>query len=82
MKPLWIRILASALLMALFGWLLGLIYGPDHSLLTGIISGALLGLFGVRPLKLVLGLLVGAVVGAPVRGARHHGRARRSSRRR
>jgi hypothetical protein len=63
MPPLWIRILASALLMAIFGWLLGLIYGPDHSLLTGVISGALLGLFGLRPLKLALGLLVGIVVG-------------------
>src|SRR3954452_8012743 len=29
-KPLWQRIFASALLMALFGWLLGLIYGPDE----------------------------------------------------
>jgi hypothetical protein len=62
-KPLWYRILSSALLMALFGWLLGLIYGPDRSLLTAVISGALLGLFGLRPLKLALGLLVGAVVG-------------------
>ncbi len=62
-KPVWIRILASALLMAIFGWLLGLIYGPDHSLLTGVISGALLGLLGLRPLKLALGLLVGIVVG-------------------
>jgi hypothetical protein len=40
-KPLWLRILSSALLMALFGWVLGLIYGPDEPLLTGIISGAL-----------------------------------------
>jgi hypothetical protein len=62
-KPLWQRILSSALLMALFGWLLGLIYGPDEPLLTAIISGALLGLLGLRPLKVALGLLVGAVVG-------------------
>ena len=41
-KPLWQRIFASALLMALFGWLLGLIYGPDEPLLTAIISGAFL----------------------------------------
>jgi hypothetical protein len=39
-RPLWYRILSSALLMALFGWLLGLIYGSDEPLLTGIISGA------------------------------------------
>jgi hypothetical protein len=62
-KPLWQRILSTALLMALFGWVLGLIYGPDEPLLTGIICGALVGLFGLRPLKLALGILVGAVLG-------------------
>jgi hypothetical protein len=61
-KPLWQRILTSALLMALFGWLLGLI-GLDQSLPVAIVSGALLGLLGLRPLKFALGLLVGAVVG-------------------
>jgi hypothetical protein len=63
-KPLWQRIFSSALLMALFGWLLGLIYGPDEPLLTAIISGAFLGLLGLRPLKAALGLLVGAALGA------------------
>jgi hypothetical protein len=63
-KPLWYRILSSALLMALFGWLLGLIYGPDEPLLTAIISGALIGLLGLRPGKVFLGLLVGALLGA------------------
>jgi hypothetical protein len=63
-KPLWHRIPSSALLMALFGWLLGLIYGPDEPLLTGILSGAFIGLLGLRPAKLALGLLVGAVLGA------------------
>jgi hypothetical protein len=62
-KPLWYRILSSALLMALFGWLLGLIYGPDEPLLTAAISGAVIGLLGLRPGKLFLGLLVGAVIG-------------------
>jgi hypothetical protein len=62
-KPLWQRIFSSALLMALFGWLLGLIYGPDEPLLTAIISGALLGLLGLRPLKVALGLVVGAGMG-------------------
>ena len=62
-KPLWYRILSSALLMALFGWLLGLIYGPDEPLLTAVISGAVIGLLGLRPGKLFLGLLVGAVTG-------------------
>jgi hypothetical protein len=62
-KPLWHRILSSALLMALFGWLLGLIFGPDEPLLTAIISGALIGVLGLRPRKALLGLLVGAVLG-------------------
>src|SRR3954469_23753926 len=62
-KPLWQRIFSSALLMALFGWLLGLIYGPDELLLTAIISGAFLGLLGLRPLKAVIGLVVGAGLG-------------------
>src|SRR4051812_19859991 len=61
-KPLWQRIVSSALLMALFGWLLGVI-GLDDPLLAGIASGALLGLLGLRPLKVALGLLVGAAVG-------------------
>jgi hypothetical protein len=60
-KPIWQRIFASALLMALFGWLLGLIY--DAPLFIAIISGALLGLLGLRPLKLALGLVIGASVG-------------------
>jgi hypothetical protein len=60
--PIWLRILASALLMALFGWLLGLVY--DAPLFIAIVSGALLGLLGLRPLKVALGLLVGAGVGA------------------
>jgi hypothetical protein len=62
-KPLWYRILSSALLMALFGWLLGLIYGPDEPLLTAVISGAVIGLLGLRPVKIALGLLVGAALG-------------------
>jgi hypothetical protein len=63
-RPLWGRILSSALLMALVGWVLGLIYGPDEPLLTGIICGAFIGLLGLRPAKAVLGLLVGAILGA------------------
>jgi hypothetical protein len=62
-KPLWQRIFSSALLMALFGWLLGLIYGPDELLLTAVISGALLGLLGLRPRKAALGLVIGAALG-------------------
>src|ERR671925_2324131 len=60
-KPLWYRILNSALLMALFGWLLGRIYAEP--LFIAILSGALLGVLGLRPGKAALGLLVGSVVG-------------------
>jgi hypothetical protein len=63
-KQLWYRILSSALLLALFGWLLGLIFGRDEPLVTAIISGALMGVLGVRPGKALLGLLVGAVLGS------------------
>jgi hypothetical protein len=63
-KALWHRVLGAALLMALFGWLLGTITGSDEPLLAAIVSGAILGLLGLRPLKLALGLLVGAAVGA------------------
>jgi hypothetical protein len=62
-KPLAQRIFASALLMALFGALLGVVYGPGHTVLTAVVSGTLLGALGLRPLKLALGVAVGAVVG-------------------
>jgi hypothetical protein len=62
-KPLWQRIFSTALLMALFGWLLGLLYGPDEPLLTAIISGAFLGLLGLRAVKLAIGLLIGVALG-------------------
>jgi hypothetical protein len=61
-KPIWQRIFASALLMALFGWLIGFVY--DQPLFIAIVSGALLGLLGLRPLKLLLGLVIGAGLGA------------------
>jgi hypothetical protein len=49
--------------MALFGWLLALIFGPDARLLTAVLGGALLGLLGLRPLKLAIGFVVGVAVG-------------------
>src|SRR4051812_35673218 len=61
-KPLWQRILSSALLMALFGWLVGVI-GLEEPLVVGLVSGALIGLLGLRPLKILLGAAVGVVVG-------------------
>ncbi|MEA2157564.1 MAG: hypothetical protein QOE11_3704 [Solirubrobacteraceae bacterium] len=61
--PLWGRILASGLLMALAGWALGRVYGEAHPLLTGVLCGALVSVLGLRPLKLALGLATGVVVG-------------------
>jgi len=62
-NPLWDRILSSTLLMAVFGWLLGLIYGSGEPLVTAIISGLFIGLLGLRPGKAVLGLLAGIALG-------------------
>jgi hypothetical protein len=61
--PLWSRILASGLLMALLGAALGLVYGDGHPLLTAILSGAVISLLGLRPLKLLLGLAIGVAGG-------------------
>jgi hypothetical protein len=66
-KPIWQRIFGSALLMALFGALLGLI--DDDPLFVAIVSGSLLGVLGLRPLKVALGVLIGAIVGAAAGGA-------------
>src|SRR5215208_8486254 len=48
-KPLWYRIISSALLMAVFGWLLGLVY--DEPFVIAIVSGVLIGVLGLRPGK-------------------------------
>jgi hypothetical protein len=61
--PLWRRILGSALAMALVGWLLGLVIGPGHPVVVGAVIGLLLGLLGLRPRKVLLGLALGVVVG-------------------
>ncbi|MEN3284221.1 MAG: hypothetical protein V7607_5361 [Solirubrobacteraceae bacterium] len=66
-SPLWRRILTSALLMALFGALLGLIDGAP--LFIAILTGGVLGLLGLRPWKVAIGLVVGAVAGALLRAA-------------
>jgi hypothetical protein len=58
--PLWQRILGSALAMSLFGALLGIVFSP---VVVGILSGALLGAIGLRPLKVLLGVVVGAALG-------------------
>jgi hypothetical protein len=61
-KPLWYRILSSALLMALFGWLLGALFGLGQ-VPVAIAGGVLLGVLGLRPVKAAVGLLVGAALG-------------------
>jgi hypothetical protein len=63
--PLWQRILGSALAMSLLGALLGLVFS---SVVVAILAGALLGLIGLRPLKVVLGVVVGAAVGLALSG--------------
>jgi hypothetical protein len=63
--PLWQRILGSALAMSLFGALVGLVFS---SVVVGVLSGALLGLVGLRPLKVLIGVAVGAVVGVLLSG--------------
>ena len=47
---------------------------PDRPLLTAIITGAFLGLLGLRPLKAALGLVIGAVLGAVFRTFSDSGR--------
>src|SRR3954454_10571450 len=64
--PLWQRILGSALAMSLPGLLPGLVCS---SVVVRIVSGALLGVVGLRPLKVALGVAVGAVVGVALSGA-------------
>ena len=61
-KPIWQRIFASALLMALFGWLLGLIY--DAPLFIAHRQRRAARTARPRPLKVALGLVVGATVAA------------------
>jgi hypothetical protein len=62
--PLAQRIVSSALLMAVFGWVLGLVIGSGEPLIVAMISGAVIGVLGLRPAKAALGLVVGAVLGA------------------
>jgi hypothetical protein len=64
-KPLWARVIASGLLMALVGAVLGAVLGPEP---TAVICGALVGLLGLRPLKFALGIVVGVVAGLVLHG--------------
>jgi hypothetical protein len=61
-QALWYRILSTGALVAPLGWLAGKTTsaGPTQ---IGTATGLLAGLLGVRPQKVILGPLVGAVVG-------------------
>jgi len=62
LPPLWQRIAMSGALLAPLGWVAGRIGGVGP-VAIGAGTGALGGLLGVRPQKLVLGPLLGAAVG-------------------
>jgi len=61
--PLFGRIVASALLMAIAGGALGLVLGSGSGLIVAVASGLLLGALGLRAAKVALGLGCGVVVG-------------------
>jgi hypothetical protein len=69
--PLWSRIATSAALVAPLGWAAGRLRPgkPLKPVEVGAATGALGGLLGVRPQKVLLGPLFGAAVGAAL-GAR------------
>src|SRR5215510_8503687 len=60
--PLWSRIAAAAALVAPFGWAAGRVTGAGP-VAVGAATGALGGLLGIRPQKVLLGPLFGAGVG-------------------
>ena len=66
--PLWSRIAASAALAAPLGWAAGRVASP-RPVAVGAATGALGGLLGIRPQKVLLGPLFGAAVGGAL-GAR------------
>ncbi len=59
---LWSRIVASGAVAAPLGWLLGLIPGVGP-LIAATVAGTGAGLLGVRPQKVLLGPVAGALVG-------------------
>jgi hypothetical protein len=58
----WSRVAWSAALVAPLGWLLGTLTGAGP-IVVGLLFGALAGVIGLRPQKVVLGPVVGLVVG-------------------
>src|SRR5512132_866316 len=67
--PLWSRIAASAALVAPLGWAAGRVTGAGP-VAVGAATGALGGLLGIRPQKVLLGPLFGAGVGAVLAAGR------------
>jgi hypothetical protein len=65
--PLWARIATSAALVAPLGWVVGRVSGAGP-VAVGTATGALGGLLGVRPQKVLLGPLFGAAVGRGLAG--------------
>jgi hypothetical protein len=63
---LWSRIVASVALMAPVGWVLGKVTGAGP-VVVGLVAGALVGVIGLRPQKVILGPLVGLAVGLALR---------------
>ena len=59
---LWSRIVASAAIAAPLGWLLGLVPGVGV-VVAATVAGAVAGLLGLRPQKVVLGPTVGVATG-------------------
>ncbi len=59
---LWSRIVMSVALIAPLGWAIGKLTGAGP-VVVGVVAGALAGVIGLRPQKVVLGPLVGLAVG-------------------
>jgi hypothetical protein len=62
LPALWSRIVMSVALIAPLGWALGKLTGAGP-VIVGLVAGALVGVLGLRPQKVVLGPLVGLAVG-------------------
>jgi hypothetical protein len=67
--PLWARIATSAALAAPVGWAAGRLTGAGP-VTVGTATGALGGLLGVRPQKVLLGPVLGAAVGGALAAGR------------
>jgi hypothetical protein len=60
--PIWHRIVVSAALAALMGWLAGRLARPQPKT-VGLATGSLIGLLWIRPQKVAYGPLIGSLVG-------------------